>query len=325
MIVSATGQFLEDKHGNQLFKVVAEEVANPTTGTTYDFHGNGSKTEFVLDGTFITILDSVTVDGVVQAEGTDFELVGNNLIRFATAPANGSLIRVTYANDSAYKSLYYTLGVRNAQYTCGRGSVVEGIGCGAQGQWAHAEGRGTRANGWWSHAEGYYSEVTADYGHAEGASWVRGKAGHAEGGSYNLQNNPCVASGQSAHAEGYDTVASGDLSHAQNRSTNAGYTAQTAIGAYNDNQPDTAFEIGNGTSTTARSNAFTVGWDGNVVASGNITASGNVGAVDVTASGNATADNFLIDLSDYQTAGSVDKELYDAIVALGWDSDVLVN
>ena len=32
-----------------------------------------------------------------------------------------------------------------------------------------------------------------------------------------------------------------------------------------------------------------------------------------------------IDLSDYQTTGSVDKELYDAIVALGWDSDVLMS
>ena len=32
-----------------------------------------------------------------------------------------------------------------------------------------------------------------------------------------------------------------------------------------------------------------------------------------------------IDLSDYQTTGSVDKELYDAIVALGWDSDVLIS
>lgn len=38
-----------------------------------------------------------------------------------------------------------------------------------------------------------------------------------------------------------------------------------------------------------------------------------------------TADDFYIDLPDYQTTGSVDKELYDAIVALGWDSDVLVN
>ena len=35
--------------------------------------------------------------------------------------------------------------------------------------------------------------------------------------------------------------------------------------------------------------------------------------------------DIYIDLSDYQTTGSVDKELYDAIVALGWDSDVLVS
>lgn len=33
----------------------------------------------------------------------------------------------------------------------------------------------------------------------------------------------------------------------------------------------------------------------------------------------------LIDLPNYQTTGSVDKELYDAIVSLGWDSDVLIN
>ena len=31
------------------------------------------------------------------------------------------------------------------------------------------------------------------------------------------------------------------------------------------------------------------------------------------------------DLSKYQVAGSVDKELYDAIVALGWENDVLEN
>lgn len=32
-----------------------------------------------------------------------------------------------------------------------------------------------------------------------------------------------------------------------------------------------------------------------------------------------------IDLSNYTTSGDVDKSIYDAIVALGWDSDVLVN
>ena len=46
----------------------------------------------------------------------------------------------------------------------------------------------------------------------------------------------------------------------------------------------------------------------------------------VQVDGTATfGSDIYIDLSDYQTTGSVDKELYDAIVALGWDSDVLVN
>ena len=36
-------------------------------------------------------------------------------------------------------------------------------------------------------------------------------------------------------------------------------------------------------------------------------------------------EDVLIDLPDYQTTGTTDKAIYDAVVALGWDSDVLVN
>lgn len=36
-------------------------------------------------------------------------------------------------------------------------------------------------------------------------------------------------------------------------------------------------------------------------------------------------ENVLIDLPKYQTTGTTDKAIYDALVALGWDSDVLVN
>ena len=32
----------------------------------------------------------------------------------------------------------------------------------------------------------------------------------------------------------------------------------------------------------------------------------------------------LIDISNYQISGTVDKEIYDALVSLGWDSDVIV-
>ena len=40
--------------------------------------------------------------------------------------------------------------------------------------------------------------------------------------------------------------------------------------------------------------------------------------------GNEFLDIF-IDLPQYQTSGTTDKAIYDAVVALGWDSDVLVN
>ena len=44
--------------------------------------------------------------------------------------------------------------------------------------------------------------------------------------------------------------------------TVVGYEGQTVLGKYNDNKQDTLFEIGNGTSDTARSNAFEVYADG---------------------------------------------------------------
>lgn len=36
-------------------------------------------------------------------------------------------------------------------------------------------------------------------------------------------------------------------------------------------------------------------------------------------------DDLLLDLPDYSTSDTTDKAIYDAVVALGWDSDVLVN
>ena len=76
--------------------------------------------------------------------------------------------------------------------------------------------------------------------------------------------------------------------------TTAGYANQATIGKYNDNQSNTAFEIGNGTSS-ASSNAFTVDWSGEVEL-----------ALDTSAQ------------------SGTDKDIYDALVALGWDSDVIV-
>ena len=84
-----------------------------------------------------------------------------------------------------------------------------------------------------------------------------------------------ASSGKASHAEGEGTKASAPWSHAQNVGTIAASNSQTAIGAYNieDSNGVYAFIIGSGASDTARSNALTVDWNGNLVIAGGITLS----------------------------------------------------
>ena len=105
-------------------------------------------------------------------------------------------------------------------------------------------------------SEGLDTQATGSYSHAEG------------------QNT--TASGYNAHAEGLNTTASGDQTHASGQYTVAAYREQFVIGRYNDNDSDSLLEVGNGTGTNARSNAFVVKDNGNVIAGGTITdGSGN--------------------------------------------------
>ena len=134
------------------------------------------------------------------------------------------------------------------------------------------------------------TSVGAAYAVAEGYNTSTGSSAssaHAEGSG-------SQANGAASHAEGYQTVATGAHSHAQNTGTIAFGIGQTAIGTYNvrDTIPSIAvhpngntaygnyaFIVGNGTSDagSSRSNAMTLDWVGNLVASGNITdGSGNV-------------------------------------------------
>ena len=85
-----------------------------------------------------------------------------------------------------------------------------------------------------------------------------GTASHAEG-------RQTEALGAYSHSEGLLTQAGGDGSHAQNIGTVASSVAQTAMGRYNEEDTEGKYLliIGNGT-LNARSNAFTVDWDGNV-------------------------------------------------------------
>lgn len=151
----------------------------------------------------------------------------------------------------------------------GRASHAEGALTQALVDGTHVEGYGTKATGYWSHAEGELTNVTSYASHAEGSyctmpdgtkryGTASGYASHVEGGG-------CHATGSCSHAEGLGTTVSGYQSHVEGRYTIAAGNAQHVEGVANiaDDNSEYIHIVGNGTSPTDRSNAYTLDWDGN--------------------------------------------------------------
>lgn len=130
----------------------------------------------------------------------------------------------------------------------------------ATGENSHAEGGGTTASGPFSHAEGGGTTASGQYSHAEGIQTVAsGPFSHAEGGG-------TKALASCSHAEGSGTEALGPCSHAEGTHTKATGACSHVMGQYNveDTADKFAFIIGNGTSPSARFNAFAIDWQGNI-------------------------------------------------------------
>ena len=287
------------------------------------------------------------------ASGSNSHAEGYN----TTASGSNSHAEGYHTTASEYNSHAEGVGATASGYN----SHAEGYSTTASGYESHAEGRETIASNSRSHAEGYRTTASNTNSHAEGdETTASGSNSHAEG--YNTtasgisshaegdrttasgdishaEGSLTIAEGDGSHAEGIYTRAFGDYSHAQNCGTTASQDSQTAIGKYNSNNSNTAFEIGNGTDDTHRSNAFVVTWTGNIVSSGNITdGSGNIlsnkvniselnsintrvttvesgiFALDVDASASASTD---------ATSGE-DMDLFNNIRTLGWYSDIIV-
>lgn len=159
------------------------------------------------------------------------------------------------------------------------------------------------------------AENIGNYSIAEGyATEASGWCSHAEGGPIESSTGAPVASGARSHAEGCHTVASGRNSHAQNYGTIAPTDDGTAIGRYNTDR-SAAFIIGNGSSASARSDAFYVDFNGNVTAKGDIDASGRI-----SAAGNISASGGLYgaSLNGHDIGGEV-GDWYDAIPLIAND------
>ena len=153
------------------------------------------------------------------------------------------------------------------------GAHSEGRNTKAIGASSHAEGNTTTANGASSHAEGNGNIAGGASAHAEGvATKAMGEGSHAENGS-------TQANGGYSHAEGWATRANGDYSHAEGRATKANHNnshaegfmtettheCQHVEGRFNIIDTDNKYLhiVGNGASSTTRSNAHTLDESGN--------------------------------------------------------------
>lgn len=172
----------------------------------------------------------------------------------------------------------------------GAASHCEGGGNTASGHYSHAEGVCTTASGLRSHAQGSDTTASGTTAFASGCSTIAsGQTSYAGGrdtaasGAFSFSTGlSSIASGDGSFAEGDTTIAEGAYSHASGFSTKASNKSSYAMGHFNagmttggtsNNKVGTAFLIGNGTSNSARSNAFSVQFSGITKAANTITAS----------------------------------------------------
>ena len=143
----------------------------------------------------------------------------------------------TYALKAKYGDTTINVG-RKAGTTVGAYSTAEGHNTTASGYYSHAEGHNTTASGYYSHAEGNNTKASGDYSHAEG--------------------DDTIASGKYSNAGGYFALASGFSSFAHGENVQALHNLETAFGKHNVSNDDTLFSVGDGTSDSARHNAFEI-------------------------------------------------------------------
>ena len=115
-----------------------------------------------------------------------------------------------------------------------------------------------------------------------------GKSTTASGGFSTAMGGDSTASGDYSVAMGRNTTASGEISTTMGRETTASDYASFVIGQYNSsgssvtnnatsfNTANTAFVIGNGTASNAKSDAFKVMFNGDATVSNDLTVSGDV-------------------------------------------------
>ena len=202
----------------------------------------------------------------------------------------------------------------------GNSSHAEGYETKANGIAAHAEGRETLANGYSSHAEGQYTHAAGQASHAEGQfttantlySHAEGQNTNANGVAAHAEGYYTTAKGDLSHAEGEYTIASGETSHAEGYRTIANNISEHASGQFNvsskanntfGNSGNTLFSVGNGTSDSARHNAFEIRQNGDIY----ITKNGSDVKLQDQLGGGSSTNVVILSQSEYDALANKDN------------------
>lgn len=172
-------------------------------------------------------------------------------------------------------------GIRS--HAQGNGTVASGITAFASGCSTIASGQSSFAGGSDTTASGEHSLAMGDSTTASGYnSYAGGYGTTASGGDSFAIGNATTASGNYSFSEGFETIAEKNCCHASGSNTKASNWCSYAMGHFNaamttggtsSNKVGTALAIGNGSSDSARSNAFSVQFSGITKAANTITAS----------------------------------------------------
>lgn len=194
----------------------------------------------------MTIINSISMNRRGKAGTYSTALGGSCVATGHSSFANGLACEATGAYSTAVGKGSFATGEAGLSTglmtTAGREAFANGRYCEATGRGSLATGNSTKATGQYSLAEGQSTTASSSYSHASGLG--------------------SVAKDTGAYAEGNYTIASSSYQHVQGK-----FNVEDASETY-------AHIVGNGTSTSARSNAHTLDWNGNAEYKGDIVANG---------------------------------------------------
>ena len=280
---------------DKTYTVMAGDVTTEWTSTPVVTIGNEEKSHAVVDFNSIQMVDK---NGVTYFDVEDMRDEEGVATLRQTFVSDGS--RTSYALSHTATDTDYTVTVSDQS----GGSVTK-----------------STTSFYFQTAPTAGSTVTVDYESSDGNlhSYTLGirHPNAAIGASSVAEGHYVTASGEASHAEGVGTTASAKASHAQNDGTVASSDSQTAMGRWNEEDPNDVYAliVGNGSSASNRSNAFTVDWNGNLECAGNVEANGEQLATQAEAVKSITrnGDTFTATMADGSTFTFTQRDLITGV------------